>query len=106
MRKQYELEAIDFGRFGYQDKGCTLFASCLNCPLPRCRYDLPPKLASHLAKALDLLQLQESGQSLDDAAHAIGYSSRAAFRMKRALRAEYELMGIPIPAMLNRKKKG
>lgn len=26
----------------YADTGCDLFASCLRCPLARCRYDEPP----------------------------------------------------------------
>ena len=26
----------------YPDTGCDLFASCLQCPLVRCRYDAPP----------------------------------------------------------------
>lgn len=26
----------------YPDTGCDLFASCLQCPLARCRYDAPP----------------------------------------------------------------
>ena len=26
----------------YTDTGCDLFASCLRCPLARCRYDEPP----------------------------------------------------------------
>jgi hypothetical protein len=26
----------------YPDTGCDLFASCLRCPLARCRYDAPP----------------------------------------------------------------
>ncbi len=25
----------------YRDEGCDLFASCLACPLARCRYDVP-----------------------------------------------------------------
>ena len=25
----------------YRDDGCDLFTSCLTCPLPRCRYDVP-----------------------------------------------------------------
>jgi AraC-like DNA-binding protein len=25
----------------YQDEGCDLFPSCLNCPLSQCRYDEP-----------------------------------------------------------------
>ena len=25
----------------YQDTGCSDFASCLNCPLPMCKYDDP-----------------------------------------------------------------
>lgn len=24
----------------YYDDGCNLFVSCLDCPLPRCQYDL------------------------------------------------------------------
>ena len=26
----------------YADSGCDLFASCLQCPLARCRFDAPP----------------------------------------------------------------
>ena len=25
----------------YRDGGCDLFAACLTCPLPHCRYDVP-----------------------------------------------------------------
>ena len=25
----------------YRDDGCDLHPSCLSCPLPRCRYDVP-----------------------------------------------------------------
>ena len=31
----------DWERFEHVDEGCELFASCLNCPLPQCRYDEP-----------------------------------------------------------------
>lgn len=32
----------------YPDTGCDLFASCLRCPLARCRYDGPPGGARRL----------------------------------------------------------
>lgn len=29
----------------YRDDGCSIAPRCLDCPLPACRYDLPPKRA-------------------------------------------------------------
>ena len=37
----------------YPDRGCWLAPSCLDCPLPVCRHDLPPGL---LKKTLDRLR--------------------------------------------------
>ena len=30
------------GRGNYRDTGCDIAPACLSCPLPRCRYDMPP----------------------------------------------------------------
>ena len=40
----------------YPDRGCWLAPSCLECPLPACRHDLPPDL---LRKVLARLRAEE-----------------------------------------------
>lgn len=37
----------------WADTGCSLAPSCLNCPLPVCRYDLPIKLRPVSAKKIE-----------------------------------------------------
>ena len=37
----------------YRDEGCDLFASCLDCPLPRCRYDTPGGARTMLNRVRD-----------------------------------------------------
>ncbi len=32
---------IQIGTGYYRDTGCSLYPSCLKCPLPECRYDTP-----------------------------------------------------------------
>lgn len=36
--------------FDYADTGCDLEPSCLNCRLPRCRYDMEPGEVMHLVR--------------------------------------------------------
>lgn len=35
------MAVLDVIASTYRDRGCNLYASCLRCPLPACRYDEP-----------------------------------------------------------------
>lgn len=70
----------------YRDEGCDLHPSCLSCPLPACRYDLPPKQAQAWARALRLRPLLEQGLTVEQAAAALGVSRRTVFRLKPLLK--------------------
>jgi hypothetical protein len=37
----------------YRDTGCSVSSSCLGCPLPRCRYDMPGGARAILNQARD-----------------------------------------------------
>lgn len=67
----------------YRDDGCDLFPSCLNCPLPRCRYDGSGR--SHLAKELrnsEMLRLhREGGLKIMELAQRFAVSKRTVYRI-------------------------
>ena len=60
----------------YQDDGCDLHHSCLSCPLPACRYEMPPGRARALAQAAALGRLLAGGRTMDEAASELGVSRR------------------------------
>lgn len=67
----------------YRDEGCDLFASCLTCPLPRCRYDEPGGVRAMLNRERDhqIRALREDPSlSVDDIADRFGVSRRTVFR--------------------------
>lgn len=67
----------------YRDDGCEIAPHCLSCPLPACRYDLPPKRAGALLREGQLRELLRSGLTCDQAAVRMGVSRRTVFRLKR-----------------------
>lgn len=70
----------------YLDRGCDLYPSCLNCPLPRCRYEEPGGAAGMLRGGRDAAILRLSGQdgvSVDRLAEMFGLSRRTIFRVLR-----------------------
>lgn len=71
----------------YRDDGCNeppYFAtSCLKCPLPQCRYDLPPKRAGALMREAELRRLLGLGHTADECATIMDVSRRTIFRLKR-----------------------
>jgi hypothetical protein len=67
----------------YHDDGCDLHHSCLSCPLPACRYELPPGRARALSQAVALGQLLSSGSTMGEAASELGVSRRTAYRLRR-----------------------
>jgi hypothetical protein len=67
----------------YRDDGCEISPRCLECPLPQCRYDLPPKRAGALMREAELRRLLADGLTADQAAAQMGVSRRTVFRLKR-----------------------
>jgi hypothetical protein len=67
----------------YEDTGCDLWHACLTCPLPACRYDMPPKQAAMYMRALKLLELLGRGRTMtmEQLAVDIGVSRRTVFRL-------------------------
>lgn len=66
----------------YRDDGCKIAPHCLECPLPACRYDLPPKRAGALQRQAQLFELLNEGLTADQAAERLGVSRRTVFRLK------------------------
>jgi hypothetical protein len=68
------------------DDGCADLgiASCLTCPLPACRYDLPPKAAGTWLRIVRVQQMTEAGATVKDIVAALRVSRRTVFRLKHA----------------------
>ena len=67
----------------YRDEGCDLFASCLACPLQRCRYDVPGGVRALLNRERDhqiRVMRDDSGLCVDDIAARFHVSRRTVFR--------------------------
>lgn len=67
----------------YRDDGCDLHDHCLTCPLPACRYEMPPGRARALAQAAALGRLLQGGRTMDEAAIELGVSRRTVYRLRR-----------------------
>ncbi len=67
----------------YRDDGCDIGASCLDCPLPRCRYEEPGGLRGVLNQHRDnqMIQLRLTGMSVEELASRFGVSRRTVFRI-------------------------
>ena len=68
----------------YRDEGCDVFESCLRCPLPRCRYDVPGGVRTLLNRARDreIRRLRdETALSIEAIAARFHVSRRTVFRV-------------------------
>lgn len=75
--------------YPYRDDGCEVSPSCLNCPLPRCKYDEPGWYHRELRQQRDLQILQaRKAQSLTvpELSQRFGVSQRTVFRALRGAR--------------------
>lgn len=79
----------------YVDNGCDIAPRCLACPLPRCRYDLPPRRAGALLRWLAVEALLGEGRTAAEVADELGMSRRTVFRLKRYAAAADELVVLP-----------
>lgn len=71
----------------YRDEGCDLFASCLTCPLPRCRYDEPGGARTMMNRVRDdeIRRLRfDAGMPVDEISMRFRISRRTVFRVLRA----------------------
>lgn len=67
----------------YRDDGCDLFPSCLSCPLPRCRYDVPGGVRALLNRERDhqmRVLKEDTGLTVDEIAERFQVSRRTVFR--------------------------
>lgn len=67
----------------YRDDGCDIHATCLTCPLPRCRYEEPGGLRAILNDRRDrqIVALRLRGVPVDDLAGRFHISRRTVFRV-------------------------
>ncbi|MCC6238351.1 MAG: helix-turn-helix domain-containing protein [Dehalococcoidia bacterium] len=75
----------------YHDDGCTVFPSCLSCPLPRCRYDVPGGARAMLNVARDeaIRRMRDEGDlPVDEIANRFRVSRRTVFRVLTPRRPE------------------
>ncbi|MCJ7576595.1 MAG: helix-turn-helix domain-containing protein [Dehalococcoidia bacterium] len=68
--------------FPYEDKGCELSPSCLNCPFASCLEEEPwgkERFLKH-RRAQRMLRLKREGKSIKDIARIFGVSARTVQR--------------------------
>jgi hypothetical protein len=75
--------------FPYNDEGCELFPSCLDCPFPYCIREEPWGKAKFLKRlrAARMTELKKQGKSVKEIAGTFGVSVRT---VQRALRGTEE----------------
>ena len=74
----------------YADTGCDLYPSCLNCPLPQCRYEVNGGASTMLRTGRDasiIAAAKRYGATIDDLARTFGLSRRTIFRVLEKDRA-------------------
>jgi DNA-binding transcriptional ArsR family regulator len=74
--------------FPYEDKGCELFPSCLNCPFPDCLEEQPWGKERFLKRrrAERMLELRQEGKSIKEIARIFEVSPRTVQRWLKAVK--------------------
>jgi len=75
--------------FPYEDKGCELFFSCLNCPFPDCLKEEPWGKERFLKsrRAERMLELKRDGKSVKEIARIFEVSPRTVQRWLKVVEA-------------------
>jgi len=85
-----ESELIDLlpEEFPYDDEGCELSPSCLNCPFPTCIREEPwgKERWLKLRRAERMIQLKGEGKSTAEIARIFGVSIRTVQRWLKVMR--------------------
>jgi len=73
--------------FPYEDKGCELFSSCLNCPFPDCLKEEPWGKERFLKsrRAERMMELKREGKSVKEIARIFEVSPRTVQRWLKAV---------------------
>ncbi len=76
---------------GTEDTGCEVAPKCLECPLPRCKYDEPPRPArareprtATEQRHAEIDRLRAEGMTVREAAAAAGVAIRTVYRARAA----------------------
>lgn len=89
--------------YTYEDTGCEVSASCLNCPLPQCKYDDPIWFQKYrqLSRDLNILTAMErEGLTVEETAERFSLTVRTVFRaMRRCRDTISEMDGAAMPAL-------
>ena len=75
--------------YHYEDTGCEASDSCLDCPLPICRYDDPEWYLRHrrMVKDFKIVQIIEREHlTVEEAAERYGITVRTVFRIMQRCR--------------------
>ncbi len=75
-----QVPADTFGPDGCPDLGIP---SCLVCPLPACRYEMPPGVANSLLRQWQAERYAAQGMTNGEIATAMGLSYRSVCRLLR-----------------------
>ena len=73
----------------YEDTGCEVSAACLDCPLPRCKFDDPAwyQRNRRLAKDFQVMYtIQQERLSMEEAAERFSVTVRTVFRILQRCR--------------------
>lgn len=70
----------------FPDRGCDLAPSCLACPLPTCRYELPPKQGRAWLQRQRFADLLAEGHTLSECVELMGLTRRTAYRMQAEIK--------------------
>jgi hypothetical protein len=82
-----EMEDLLPEEHEYRDQGCDLFPSCLDCPLPRCRYDEGGgRTVTNELRDGEVLRLKAEGKGVNELAGLFGVSKRTVHRILRRAR--------------------
>ena len=67
----------------YMDTGCSLFPKCLECPLPRCRYDMRAggQELRKMIRNLKIKQGLDEGRTIKELAEEYGLCERTIRRI-------------------------
>ena len=92
--------------YHYEDTGCEASESCLDCPLPQCRYDDPAWYQRNRRLARDfriVRAMQQDGLTIEETADRFSVTVRTVFRIiqrcrEAALRGGSESAGMRLAA--------
>ncbi len=80
--------------YPYRDDGCEVSPSCLNCPLPKCKYDDPGWYQRERRRQREQQVLQimaRESLTVPEVARRFGVSQRTVFRILKRAREQSQL---------------